>query len=131
MLIPLLRRNPSEDSKRSGAVRYSNQKDSEGERKMNPTLKGGPWGWCMSCSTESNSPVRLKISIRRDRWECSKCHKPVRVLKCSKCEFEGGDATQLPMKDKKDWGFRIIIRDGHKRICPACGDVSEYVIGGI
>ncbi len=93
------------------------------------TLRGGPWAWCLSCSYRSMVPVTAKYSVWRKRWECSECKRPVDMLKCEKCGFEGGDATQLPAP-KRPWGFQVKIKNGHKKVCPRCGDISGFPVKG-
>jgi len=93
------------------------------------TLRGGPWVWCLSCSFPSGTPRTAKYSVWRKRWECAVCKKPVEIIKCDKCGFEGGDATQLPAP-KRPWGFQVMIKDGHKKVCPRCGDISVFPVKG-
>ena len=93
------------------------------------TLRGGPWAWCLSCSFPSGAPVTVRYSVWRKRWECLKCKRAVDMLKCDKCGFEGGDATQLPAP-KRPWGFQVMIKNGHKKVCPRCGDISVYPVEG-
>lgn len=93
------------------------------------TLRGGPWAWCLSCSFPSGAPVTVRYSVWRKRWECGKCKRPVEIYRCEKCGFEGGDATQLPAP-KRPWGFQIMIKDGLKKTCPRCGDISVYPVKG-
>lgn len=93
------------------------------------TLRGGPWGWCYRCSYNLGEPVTAKYSVWRKRWECLECKRPVEMLKCDKCGFEGGDATQLPAP-KRPWGFQVMIKNGHKKLCPRCGDISVFPVEG-
>ena len=92
------------------------------------TLRGGPWAWCWRCGNGAPRPIRF--SVRKQRWECRQCRQPMEAFKCIKCGFEGGDATQLPAP-KRPWGFQIkIMPDGHKKVCPKCGDISDYQAAG-
>ena len=91
------------------------------------TLRGGPWGWCWNCN--QREPVLVRYSAWRKRWECAKCKRPIEAFTCAKCGFEGGDATQLPAP-KRPWGFQIIRKNGHEKVCPRCGDISVFPVKG-